>query len=400
MPENLIEYMVVSLGVKNMANTFTETTHTSYGKRIKNSIVGVFIGIILFIASFVVLWKNEENGARLANQEKYIEKNAIEVAVDNPDRENDNKLIATTGKLVTSEILSDENLMVRNALVLKRDVEMYQWDEDKEEETHEKLGGGETTTTTYTYRKRWSSSHIDSSRFRQQEGHQNPGFPITSLRLNAPVALLGGFVAGELQTAAIRDFSPITNLPQSNLYQIIDGKYYNKDASVSYPKVGDIRISYFWAPSGIDVSLIGQQNTNNTISKHPTKYGDIYWQEGGSVNKSGMIKNIKASNSFWTNIFRFVGWLLMFIGLLLISGPLSTVLKFIPALGTITGFLAGVVAFLISIVLSITTIGIAWFAYRPFSAILLFIIAGAIVYFIKNIISKHNNNTVQYDVQS
>ena len=382
-----------------MSNSFTETTHTSYGKRIKNSIVGVFIGIILFLASFVILWKNEENGARLAKQEQYIEKNAIEINVDNPNRENDRKLIATSGKLVTTESLADENLMVRDALVLKRDVEMYQWDEDKNEETHEKIGGGETTTYTYTYNKRWSKSHIDSSRFKQQEGHQNPDFPITSLRLNAPIALFGGFVGGELQTASIKDFSPINNLPQSNLYQIVDGKYYNKDASISYPKVGDIRISYYWAPSGIDVSLIGQQNENNTISKHPTKYGDIYWQEGGKVNKAGMLKNIKASNSFWTNIFRFVGWLLMFIGLLLISKPLSIVLKFIPALGTITGFLAGVVAFLISIVLSIVTIAVAWFAYRPFSAILLVIVAGAIIYFTKNIIAKHNNNTIPYDVQ-
>ena len=375
-----------------MPDSFVKVKHTSYGGRIKNSVVGVLIGLVLFIASFVVLWKNEENGARLANQEKYAEKNAIEANVDTPQRENDNKLIAISGKLLTDTTLSDENLKVRNALVLRRDVEMYQWVEHKHTEKHDKLGGGQEETTTYTYKKEWRSSHIDSSKFEQPSGHQNPDFPITSLRLNAPTAILGGYYAGELQTSNIREFMPIVNLPQSDLYQFIDGKYYSKGASVSSPKVGDIKISYFWVPSGSEISLIGQQNTNNTISKHSTKYGNIYWQEDGLANKTTMLKHFKASNSFKTNIFRLLGWFLMFMGLLLLSGPLSAIAKFIPFLGSVTGFLAGVISLLASIILSLITIGIAWFAYRPFSAILLFLIAGLLFYAIHNLVSKRNQN--------
>ena len=375
-----------------MPHSFTETKHTSYGGRVKNSLVGCIIGILLFLASFVVLWKNEENGARLANQEKYIEKNAIEVSADTPDRENDEKLISISGKLLTDATLSDENLMVRNALVLKRDVEMYQWTEHEHKETHDKIGGGEVTTTTYTYTTEWRASHIDSSRFKHPQGHQNPDFPIASLRLNAQNSILGGFYGSELQTSHIKNFQPITNLPQSNMYEFIDGKYYSKGASVSSPKVGDIRISYFWTPSGSEISLFGHQNSNNTISKHNTQYGDIYWQEDGIADKATMLKNFKSHNSFITNIVRFVGWLIMFIGLLLLLGPLSAIVKFIPFLGDVTGFLAGVVALLISLILSLITIGIAWFAYRPFSAILLFLLAGLIFYLIHKLIAKKNQN--------
>lgn len=375
-----------------MPHSFTKTTHTSYGGRIKNSIVGFLIGLVLFLASFVILWKNEANGARLAQQEKYAEKNAIEVTADTPDRENDNKLIATNGKLLTDASLSDENLMVRNALVLKRDVEMYQWVEHKKTETRDKFGGGEEKTTTYNYIPEWRSKHIDSSNFEYPANHQNPDFPITSLRLNAPNGLLGGYYVNELQTSNIQKFSPITNLPQSNMYQIINGKYYSLGASESAPKVGDIRISYFWTPSGSEVSIIGQQNSDNTISKHQTKYGNIYWQEDDIANKTTMLQNMKNFNSMRTNIFRLLGWLVMFIGLLMITGPLSAVAKFIPFLGSVTGFLAGVVALLISLVLSIITIGIAWFAYRPFSAILLFLIAGLIFYAIHSLIAKNKQN--------
>ena len=160
-----------------MPNSFTKVTHTSYGGRIKNSIVGVIIGIILFVASFVVLWKNEENGARLSNIEKYIQKNAVEVLSESPDRDNDGKLIVTNGKLITNESLSDENLMVRNALVLKRDVEMYQWVEDKQTERTKNAGGSTTETTTYSYTKKWSGGEIDSNNF-HESGHVNPPFTL------------------------------------------------------------------------------------------------------------------------------------------------------------------------------------------------------------------------------
>ena len=378
-----------------MPHSFTKTTRTSYGGRIKNSIVGFIIGILLFLASFVVLWKNEANGARLANQEKYVEKNAIEVSVETPQRENDNKIIVTSGKLLTQESLSDENLMVRNALVLNREVEMYQWVEHKHTETRDKLGGGEERITTYEYKTEWRSKHIDSSHFEHPQGHQNPDFPIASIRLNAPVSQFGGFIGGELQSSQIKSLQPITNLPQSNIYEFIDGKYYSKGASVSAPKVGDIRISYSYAPSGVTISLIGNQNPNNTISAHPTKYGKIYWQEDDLADKATMLKNFKAHNSMRTNLVRLVGWLLMFFGLLLISGPLSAIAKFIPFLGNVTGFLGAIVALLNSLVLSIITIAIAWFAYRPFSAILLLLVAGLIIYGINNMISKNKQNIPQ-----
>ena len=38
---------------------YTETTTTSYGSRLKNSVGGVFSGILMFIIGTCLLWWNE-----------------------------------------------------------------------------------------------------------------------------------------------------------------------------------------------------------------------------------------------------------------------------------------------------------------------------------------------------
>ena len=42
-----------------MADRFTETSHTSFGGNIVRSIVGIPLGILLFLGSFAVLWMTE-----------------------------------------------------------------------------------------------------------------------------------------------------------------------------------------------------------------------------------------------------------------------------------------------------------------------------------------------------
>ena len=49
-----------------MSDSYT----TSYLGNIKDSIVGVLIGIVLFIASFVVLWMNEGNSVKQIDKAK------------------------------------------------------------------------------------------------------------------------------------------------------------------------------------------------------------------------------------------------------------------------------------------------------------------------------------------
>ena len=57
-----------------MENKYIETTTTTYGQNVKNSFGGIILGLILFIASFALLWWNEGNSVRLIQKGDYITK--------------------------------------------------------------------------------------------------------------------------------------------------------------------------------------------------------------------------------------------------------------------------------------------------------------------------------------
>ena len=70
----------------------------------------------------------------------------------------------------------------------------------------------------------------------------------------------------------------------------------------------------------------------------------------------------------------------MFAGLALFFKPLSTLGAVIPILGWIVGAGTGLVACLISLALSLSTIAIACFFYRPVLAIILLLLAALSVF--------------------
>jgi len=73
---------------------------------------------------------------------------------------------------------------------------------------------------------------------------------------------------------------------------------------------------------------------------------------------------------------------MMFIGLSLIFKPLSTLGAVIPFLGNLLGMGLGLIAGLISFVLTLITIALAWVFYRPLLGIGLLLVAGGVGYFL------------------
>jgi hypothetical protein len=67
----------------------------------------------------------------------------------------------------------------------------------------------------------------------------------------------------------------------------------------------------------------------------------------------------------------------MFVGWGLIFRPLVVVADVVPIVGDILGFGAGLVAFLLTLVLAPLIVAIAWFWYRPLVSIAVLVVAGA-----------------------
>lgn len=326
--------------------------------------VGLVIGIVLFFGSFCFLWWNEGNSAKKINIANFANKYAIEVNSNIIQRDNDDKLIAANGPAQTSSTLSDEFVSSPNTLVLERNVKMYQWVEDNED--------GKTT-----YKKEWSDIAQNSDDF-EDKSYKNPQFPITSKEYLAQNATLGQYDLSEKQIGMIEPEKEFSNLKEKSGYKIINNQYY-RGKNLETPEIGDILISYNYAPSNTAISIIGEQKSDNTIvSMIHKKIGAIYIQYDGKMTKEEMLEKYRNDNKILTMGLRFLGWFLMFIGLKLLFEPLMSILNFIPILGNIADTATTFIFALITLALSLFTIAIAWFAYRPILSLLL-IITGSII---------------------
>lgn len=342
-------------------------------------IISLIVGIIIFIGSFAVLWINEGNNAKKIAIANYASKNAIQVDAQKINRENDGQLIATSAETISDAVLGDENINVSDTLIVSRKVEMYQWIENNE--------GGNTK-----YEKAWSEDFVDTSYF-ENKSYKNPSFPIKSEVFSANTAKFGNYTLNNNQILLIESENQITDLPQNPKYTIINGSYFSgKD--IENPQIGDVLISYSYVPSKTAISIIGQQKEDNTISALPYKNTEIYIQYDGNLSKDDIIKAYKQDNSTFTIFIRIAGCLLMFLGLKLFISPIIDIFNLIPILGKIADLILSIVLFLISICLSLITIAIAWFAYRPILSVLIILVVFTITIAIKTIIDKNKQNVI------
>ena len=172
----------------------TKRVVTSYGSRVGSSFKGIGIGALICVVAVVCLFKNE--GRTIHETKKLKEGKAVTVSVDAGaiDPANEGKLIHIADDVVSDETLTDSLFQVTTpGLVLRRNVEVYQWQENQTTQTNRLSGGQEETITDYSYEKVWSSDLIDSKDF-HEAGHDNPtSFPCESEVFLATKATCGAF---------------------------------------------------------------------------------------------------------------------------------------------------------------------------------------------------------------
>src|ERR1700730_10385836 len=111
-----------------MSEVYTRTTTQSAGSNLMESIKSFLVGILLFLASFGVLYWNE---GRTDMSE--VAKRATIVKADNPGSAGEGKLISATADLKVDETVGDPDMLVPGQYVkLHRKVEMYAWKEKYE----------------------------------------------------------------------------------------------------------------------------------------------------------------------------------------------------------------------------------------------------------------------------
>mmetsp|Transcript_6182 Transcript_6182/g.13988 ORF Transcript_6182/g.13988 Transcript_6182/m.13988 type:complete len:168 (+) Transcript_6182:1142-1645(+) len=125
-----------------------------------------------------------------------------------------------------------------------------------------------------------------------------------------------------------------------------------------------------------------------SFTSYSTKRGgSLLLLRSGYHTAGNLFLLAERDNIVVTWLVRFGGFLMMFLGLKMVSHPLEVVLDVIPCIGRLAGDLiggaSGIMTCIVAAALSTLTIAIAWLAYRPFFSIMLLGVVGGLVYMMK-----------------
>lgn len=407
---------------------YTETTRTSYGSRLGGSLRGMLTGLILFFAATALLWWNEGRAVKQSDAIKDAESSYVEM--DNPNKLDpslDGELVYATCLATTKEILEDPDFGVKaNAINMARKVEFYQWQEESDSHSEDKLGGAQETTTTYTYKVGWTHRPVNSDEFKDpaykgknsvlanvEDGQWSaqevtfgaynlPEFAISSLRADEQLQVevaedqlkqwekklnpnakniakqsIDMVAAAQNDTnVVVKDTVEVPKMTFETEYIHVGSNqiYLGKDPSK--PQIGDVRISYYKC-SPTKCSLIAKVK-GNTFTRYKAKNGKMFAMvEKGVRDSDEMIQGAKDANSFWTWVLRIFGLFLLYTALRMLLGFPEMLLKVVPFLSTILGIGVGIVCFLITVIWGGLIIALAWFFYRPILSICILAVVGA-----------------------
>lgn len=365
------------------------TTSRSWFSRIGGAIVGVPVGLTLFLGAFPLLTWNEGRAIDRAKTLQMGSEAVVSISSDPVDAANEGRLVHLIGDVAVMGEVTDPVFSVTAAAIkLQRNVQMYQWTENKKTETKKKLGGGEETVTTYTYEKEWSSRVKDSSDFQRPGGHENPNkMAIKSKTFVGEDPKIGAFELPERLVGMIANFRALpikknaavpTTATEEPVQVFADGFYVGKDPTT--PVIGDLKI-HFEAVDPGPYSVVARQIQDSFEPYLVENLGSIELLEPGTVSAATMFANEQQGNVILTWILRLVGFVIMVIGLLVIGQPLAVLADVIPFVGNLLGAGIGLFALVVSVPLTLITVALAWLTYRPLIGIPLLLAAVASIIF-------------------
>lgn len=364
-----------------MSEEIIETESQGFLSRLGGAIGGIFLGILMILVAFPLVFWNEGRAVKTARAITEGASSAVHIEPDKVDAANDGGLVHANGKAVTEETLADATFGIsQKAIALKRDVEMYQWKENVESKTTKKTGGKKETKKTYTYEKQWSSKAIDSSGFKTTEGHENPGSMLyDSENWRAKTVTLGAFTLDNSLASSINNWTDLsvteemkakaTLESQADKVKIQSGDYYF-GADAGAPVIGDLRVSFQVVEPG-PVSVLAEQKGKTLVPDKNSEGYSVSQLVTGTETMEKMFEAQETGNMIMTWGLRIGGFLLMFMGISAILGPIRVLADIIPFFGSIVGAGIFVLAFMGAAMCTLPTIAVAWLFYRPIIGMIL-----------------------------
>ena len=400
---------------------YTETQHTSYGGRLKNSLGGIGTGFLLFIGATVLLWWNEGRAVKTAKAINETEDVCVEMDnINKLDAQFNGQVVHATGSATTNDSLVDAEFETGAVAVrLTRSVEYYQYVEEKHEETHDNVGGSQDKKITYTYKETWTDSPVNSGEFKDPS-YQNKNFVFSNVETKESFAENVAFGAYKLNEKQIKSISgdvaqdlnvssskvaawnkacvavaKSRGIEASDSMVHVNGNVVYYGVNPNSPQIGDVKVTFTKVLPGA-ISIIAKVSGNtftDYTAKNKNKFSRL---EMGTKDAAEMFENSRDENSTLTWILRVLGIVLVIVGLRNLFDIVVSLLKVLPPLATVASLGVGLVCGVVGFVWSLLVIAIAWIFYRPVLAIIILAAVGALVYFLvkrskKNEAAADNN---------
>lgn len=375
--------------------------------RLSGSLKGILMGVILFVASIGILYWNEGRVdiSGIAND-------ATRISATEQSTETDGQLVSLSGTIETQGAIGDLYLKEGDYIAIRRNVEMYAWDETSESiENNDSYIDNQNPDQrrredrVYSYERVWTSNPDDSTTFEFPTQHQNPPKALPDETIKAPTATVGIYALNldKAQLPAFQDITlteEIALLDEGNLSENEEGmsffetfkdiaptlesnKYIFKGfGTLETPEIGDIRVSYSVVPSKKQVTVFGQQNGTEISTFIGPKNSQLYRIFIGTHEESLSQMTSEHTQSTWG--LRVLGFVLMWISLGMLLGPISTILDFIPLVGDLSKSVIGIATFIVAAVLTTVVVMISMILHNLVALIVVVLLmVGAIVFILR-----------------
>ncbi len=345
-----------------------------------NILKSAIFGLVLLIAACILLFWAEGRAVKTARALEEGKGLVVEVDAAKVDAGNEGKLVHISGDAVPQDVPRDArlNIEAKGAVSLTRKVEMLQWKETSREIERTANDGSKTKTTVYDYDKTWSSTPIDSARFKTASAPKNPPMPLSGESFEIAEAKVGAFrLAGKSVAPLGKDSSlPLSDagidhaaaaLGGSNPVWLVNNQYVFA-ADPDSPQVGDVRIG-FERGDVSRLSAVGQQAGDKLQPYTASNGREVFLIQAGNASAAEMFKDAIDGNVFLTWIIRGGGLLMMFFGFMLSFTPLTATLGRVPLVGGLIRGGASLVGLVMTLALGSIIIGMGWIFYRPLLAL-------------------------------
>ncbi len=335
-------------------------------QKVGNTFSRLFGLLALFLASLTLILNEVKSSGQSMLLSEGSEQ-VLSINVDDPiDAFNDGKLVHISGVVMTTDTVHDRMFGVEaEAIKLKRDVEMYQWQERTDVSTQP------SNSRRSFFVLEWGSEPVAKT----DTQHKNPNMPFFSETFYAEDVRLGEYSLAFKLLQEIKGWRDVVldevTIPPEYLVKTrhIGNMLYMGD-DPSSPELGDLRVT-FRAVEPMPISIIAMQS-DGLLRPFMIGSEELSLVETGEKSAEEMFQSEESSNTStrWTT--RFVGLIFMFLAAFFLRPQLMGIARRLSRSDAIGQMDIKLSTLLLGIVLSLIVILLGWvIAYAPFMGYLL-----------------------------